>query len=73
MNITILEYLDGKYAAMDHSSGGYPYQTENIFEAYQWQKRKIGEFERYMKSFPELIRKDLTITISASEATGRPL
>ena len=48
----ILKYPDGAYAALESTSGGYPYPTNNIFEAQRWSN--FNELLRYTKMFPAL-------------------
>ena len=63
LHIEVLKYKNGKYAALDMQSGGYPYETNSIFRAHKWESKSMGELNRYLKSFPDLTLQRLLITI----------
>lgn len=51
----------GKFAGMDHNSGGYPYATELISNTYIW--NDLDKVESYRKSFPCLDLYELNIEL----------
>lgn len=62
--VILAKYLDGRYAAMDQASGGYPYPVDSLFRAKIW--TNMNEFFSYLRSFPELaayvVRMEITTT-----------
>lgn len=61
IQVKILVYKDGKYAAMDNASGGYPYPTDNIFRAHIWDS--LEDMSNYQRMFSELEPFIMTLTL----------
>lgn len=62
MSMYVLKYFNGKYADIDISSGGYPYQVESVLSAYRFQSYQ--EMDEYRSKFPHLIPTVVTNTIT---------
>lgn len=58
-----LKYPDGKFAGMDHHSGGYPFPTENINEINYWGEDQLEEMKKYMEG-TKLIPFEVIVSIS---------
>lgn len=56
---------DGRYAGIDHSSGGYPYPTDSLNRAELWSDKK--EIIRYQDMFPHLKLHKLDYTLVPME------
>lgn len=63
----VLQFPDGKFAALDQASGGYPYGVD-FDEAHNFQT--LEHATRYRSSFKELriFKMTLTCTLESVEA-----
>lgn len=50
MSKYIFMTADGKYIGMDQASGGYPYETDDLFSAKPWSSREAAmNYEKHFK------------------------
>ena len=62
ISMYVLKYLNGKYADIDRSSGGYPYPVESVLSAYRFPSYQ--EMDEYRSNFPYLVPTIVTRTIT---------
>ena len=71
--ILVYKYENGRYAGMDHASGGYPYAADNVFQPYQWQGKPIKDLKHYKEMFPELILTRIEVTLNEVQEQSEPI
>ena len=66
----VLQYPDGRFVALDYSSGGEPYAAENLFGAQIWLEIDLERAKAYMHTFE---KENFTLLrIDSVELTPNP-
>lgn len=63
--IIVLQALNGCFIAVDNSSGGYPYQVDDLLMAHHF--KDLDDAKRYVEHFPEHVVLELILVVTSTK------